>query len=265
MLKAHLDAIENQLIATSQIPANAGHTLHRGTPRETFIKEFLEKHLSSNVSIGSGEIIDANSKPHTPRNQYDIVIYKNNYPKLDFGGSINGFLIESVVATIEVKSLLDQAAIDQSVEAAKNSKTLKPNLVQSFSTGWIPPKVLNYVIAYDGPEKMETVYNWIINSHLKKNIPQPSWNSSTRLKTGGTALDGVILLKKGFIKLDNTPFSLNNTSPPNPGFHTISNSPDGNLLLFFLALQEAINNVHGAWLNPNPYLQNAIFRNVRIV
>jgi hypothetical protein len=106
MLKSHMDAIENHLLQISQIPANSGHTLHRGTPREAFIKEFLETHLSENVAIGTGEIIDASSQPRELRNQYDIVLYKKNYPKLDFGGGINGFLIESVVATIEVKSVL---------------------------------------------------------------------------------------------------------------------------------------------------------------
>ncbi|EBT4929974.1 TPA: DUF6602 domain-containing protein, partial [Salmonella enterica subsp. enterica serovar Virchow] len=90
MLKTHMNATENHLVSISQIPANAGHTLHRGTPREAFIKEFLSGHLSSNVAIGSGEIIDSNSQPRVQRNQYDIVIYKNNYPKLDFGGGVNG-------------------------------------------------------------------------------------------------------------------------------------------------------------------------------
>src|SRR5262245_6929336 len=37
MLKAHLDAVEQHLLHISQIPANAGHALHRGTPREAFI------------------------------------------------------------------------------------------------------------------------------------------------------------------------------------------------------------------------------------
>jgi len=45
MLKSHMDAVEEQLIATSKIPANSGHSLHKGTPREAFIKEFLQKHL----------------------------------------------------------------------------------------------------------------------------------------------------------------------------------------------------------------------------
>jgi hypothetical protein len=99
MLKAHLNAVEAHLLQISQIPANSGHNLHKGTPREAFIREFLINHLSQQVAIGTGEIIDANSTPNQQRNQIDIVIYKKDYPKIDFGGGINGFLAESVVAT----------------------------------------------------------------------------------------------------------------------------------------------------------------------
>ncbi|HGA6716804.1 TPA: hypothetical protein ACITNN_004492, partial [Salmonella enterica subsp. enterica serovar Virchow] len=126
-------------------------------------------------------------------------------------GGVNGFLIESVIATIEVKSLLDQSAIDQSVKAAHNAKVLNPSINKSFSTGWVPPKIINYVVAYDGPAQMNTVYNWILNSHQTNRIPLPSWNQQTKYQTPGTALDGVVLLNKGFIKLDNTPLSLNSS------------------------------------------------------
>lgn len=261
MLKSHMDAIENHLVSISQIPANSGHTLHRGTPREAFIKEYLEGHLSANVAIGTGEIIDAFSQPRAPRNQFDIVIYKRSYPKLDFGGGISGFLIESVIATIEIKSVLDQGAIDQSVGAAHNVKQLTRNVNTSFSTGWLPPKVLNYVVAYTGPAQMSTVHGWILNSHQTLNIPLPSWTQQEKVNTPGTALDGVFLLKKGFIKLDNTPLNLN---PQNAtGIHTISDCIDGNILMLFLCLQAACDNIEGAWLNPIPYVANVRFSNVR--
>lgn len=264
MLKTHMDAVESSLIQISQIPANAGHTLHRGTPREAFIKEFLEGHLSTNVAIGTGEIIDASSKPRAPRNQFDIVIYKTNYPKLDFGGGINGFLIESVVATIEVKSVLDQAAIDQSVRAAHAAKSLTPNINSSFRSGWIPPRVLNFVVAYTGPGKMSTAHSWILNSHTSQNIPLPTWTPKNRVSVPGTALDGVFVLQKGFVKLDNSPMSLNTQQPPVAGTHVICDSSSGNLLMLFLALQEACDNVQGAWLNAIPYLQSVQFQNVLI-
>lgn len=265
MLKSHMDAVENSLVQTSLIPANSGHTLHRGTPREAFIKQFLEGHLSASVSIGTGEIIDAASAPRAPRNQFDIVIYKNNYPKLDFGGGINGFMIESVVATIEVKSLLDQAGIDQSVKAAHTAKSLTPNINRSFSTGWTPPRVLNFVVSYQGPAQMATVHGWIMNSHATQGIALPTWNQADKLSVPGTALDGVVLLQKGFVKLDNSPLTLNTQQPPLLGTHVICDSPSGNLLMLFLALQEACDNIQGAWLNPIPYLQAVRFPNVRIV
>jgi hypothetical protein len=265
MLKSHMDAVENSLIHISQIPANAGHTLHRGTPREAFIKEFLEAHLSANVAIGTGEIIDANSQPRAQRNQFDIVIYKNNYPKLDFGGGINGFLIESVVATIEIKSLLDQSAIDQSVKAAHGAKSLIPNINTSFSTGWIPPRVLNFIVAYQGPAQMATVHRWILNAHATQSIPLPTWTQGNRITVPGTALDGVFLLQKGFVKLDNSPMTLNSQQPPLPGIHVVCDSNSGNLLMLFMALQEACNNIQGAWLNAIPYLQSARYSNVRVV
>ncbi|MDR1090170.1 MAG: hypothetical protein LBL79_03765 [Prevotella sp.] len=263
LLKSHMDAIENQLIATSQIPANAGHTLHRGTPRESFIKQYLEGHIGSNVAIGTGEIIDANSQPRDSRNQFDIVIYKKNYPKLDFGGGISGFLIESVIATIEVKSLLDQSAIDQSVRAANNVKQLTPHIIHSISIGWIPPKVMNFVIAYSGPAQMSTVHGWILNSHNTLNIPLPSWTHQNKTTIPGTALDGVFVLNKGFVKLDNTPLNLN----PNGvnGIHTIADCQNGSLLMFFLYLQTACDNLIGSWLNPIPYVANAPFANVRTI
>lgn len=265
MLKTHMDAIEDHLVSISKIPANSGHSLHKGTPREAFVREYLEGHLGANVAIGTGEIIDFASQPNTQRNQYDIVIYKKNYPKLDFGGGIHGFLIESVIATIEVKSLLDQKGIDQSVGAANNSKKLTPNVTSSFHSGWIPPKILNYIVAYAGPAKMSTVHGWILNSHGTLKIPLPTWNQQDRIQTAGTALDGVFLLNKGFVKLDNSPLTLNNQQNPVNGIHTISDSVNGNILMLFLSLQEACNNIEGAWLNSIPYISNAKFKNVKII
>lgn len=258
-----MDAVENSLVHISKIPANSGHSLHKGTPREAFIKEFLEGHLSSNVAIGTGEIIDANSVPRASRNQFDIVIYKKSYPKLSFGGGINGFLIESVIATIEVKSLLDQNAIDQSVRAAHAAKSLVPNVNKSFSSGWIPPRVLNFVVAYQGPQSMGTVHSWIINAHHANGIPLPDLSQADRVLVPGTALDGAFLLQKGFVKLDNSPLTLNYQQFQ--GTHVVCDTLSGNLLMLFLALQEACDNIEGAWLNPVPYLQAKGYQNVRIV
>jgi hypothetical protein len=265
MLKTHMDAVETSLLATSRIPANSGHSLHKGTPRESFIKEFLVGHLPPNVSIGTGEIIDANSKPNEQRNQFDIVVYRDSIPKLDFGGGISGFLIESVVATIEVKSTLDCAGVEQSVKAARAAKLLNPNTRKSFTSGWIPPRLLNMVVAYDGPAQISTVHGWIKQSHEKLRIPLPTWTPHERLQVAGTGLDLVAVLGKGSVKLDNTPLTLNNPNAPHPGFHTLIDSQLGNLLLMFLTLQEATSNVQANFLDTHPYVATARFDRVQTV
>jgi hypothetical protein len=267
MLKNHIDAIENHLLSISQIPANSGHSLHKGTPREAFIKEFLIQHLSEKVSIGSGEIIDCDSRPGQQRNQYDIVIYNKEYPKLDFGGGINAFLSESVVATLEVKSTLTEKDLTQAMIASMNSKELKKNNVKSFSSGYIPPSILNYVVAYDGPSKMETAHSWIDKIHLQESISYNEMGTTLneRIKIPSPTIDGIYVLGKGFIQFDNTPIGfisddIRKSRPTSKWI--ISNTKNGSLLYLFILLLQATSNVQGRWLDPIPYLKQFNVSNI---
>lgn len=263
MLKSHMDAKEDSLIAISKVPASAGHPLHKGTPREAFIKEFLIDHLPASVSLGAGEIIDASSLPGQPRSQFDIVIYKKNYPKLDFGGGVTCFLIESVVATIEVKSTLTQADMNQAIRAAQYAKSLKPNFVNSFTSGYIPPSVLNFVVSYDGPASIQTVYKWITNMH-GTNVPNLS-QGEDRFRTPSPSVDGIFVLHKGFIYFDNIPYGFadNQTRAQNPNMKWINcNTKTGNLLLLFMLILNATANVDGRWLDAAPYLKSVKLSNV---
>ncbi|TFH80960.1 DUF6602 domain-containing protein [Pseudomonas kribbensis] len=258
MLFSHMAAVEDQLLATSRIPANSGHSLHKGTPREAFIKEFLESHLPTTLSIGSGEIIDSRSQPSSPRRQFDLVVYKSNLPKLDFGGGISGFLAESVIATIEVKSLLDKAGMYQAMSAAQDAKKLQKSETWSFSAGYIPPAILNFVVAYDGPQKLETVLNWIdeVESELGVTLP-PLPLGEERLKTASASIDGVFLLGKGFITFDNFPTGfLNNSSRTTaPTVKWVAASmTHGSMLWLFHMITQASMNISGTFLNMVPYM-----------
>jgi hypothetical protein len=258
-----MDAREQALVAISKIPANSGHPLHKGTPREAFIKEFLVGHLPESVAIGTGEIIDSRSTPAGKRNQFDLVIYRKNYPKLDFGGGVSGFLVESVVATVEVKSTITEAELEAAVRAAHNAKALIPNVTSSFTAGWIPPKVLNYVVAYDGPANMLTAYGWLpkIYSNLGIQSPPLPTDEAQRLRTASPAIDGLFVLNRGFMYFDNVPVGFASTAgrQQNPNMRwLIADSASGSLLLFFLLLQSATANLEGKWLNPVPYLSSFI-------
>ncbi len=261
MLKSHFDAVEESLLAIAKVPANSGHPLHKGTPREAFIRTFLEGHLSESVAVGTGEIIDAHSKPRDQRNQHDIVIYRRSYPRLDFGGEINGFLAESVVATIEVKSTLEKGELQKAMRAAKAVKALQRNVVTSLTAGYQPPTILSYVVAYDGPASIETVYGWLPQISDTEGIVYPEIPASdeARLKTASPSLDGVFILGKGFIHFGNAPvgFFRSEARSANTGAKwAIGETPCGSLLLLFVLLTVAVSGTTVGWLDPMPYLKS---------
>jgi len=236
-----MDAVEAQLLATSRIPANAGHSLHKGTPREAFIKEFLQDHLSERVAIGSGEIIDANSQPNQSRNQMDIVVFKRDFPKLNFGGGIQGFLAESAVATIEVKSTLDEKGLRTAVEAAHKIKALQRGTISGLTYGYVPPHIVSYVVAYDGPAMMQTVHGWLkpIHTHLGINYPSMGPTIQQRMPVPSPSLEGIFVLGKGFVLFDNSPLTFipDQIRQVRPSARwVVGNMASGSLLLLFLLL-----------------------------
>ncbi|GEM_PF-573825 len=260
LLKNHFDAVENQLLATSQVSANSGHTLHKGTPREAFIKTFLKKHLSEKLEIGTGEIIDCNSTSGQKRNQIDVVIYKREYPKLDFGGGISGFLAESVVATIEVKSKLTESEIKKAVNTAQTVKRLNQSFLGGgWSRGWEPPAILNFVVAYQGPAKMKTVHAWITRAYKSESIQYPVLepSGSQRVKVASPALDAIFVLGKGFILFDNLPLSFitDQQRKTQPDLRwTITEISHGSLLMLFLILSQAIVGTWNRVFDPYRYV-----------
>jgi hypothetical protein len=261
MLKAHIDEIERVLLATAKIPANTGHSLHKGTPRESFIKNFLTGHLSERVAIGTGEIIDADSMPGQPRNQIDIVIYKRDYPKLDFGGGVNGFLAESVVGTIEVKSTLNKDELQKATISARNIKALSRHTISAFTAGYQPPGIMSYVVAYDGPASMSTVHGWLPDVSLAPGVVYPDlpFDDHSRTQITSPALDAVFVLGRGFMHFGNAPIGFFNAKCLEQNPHNkwvIVDAADGNLLLLFLFLSFAVSGTSGSWLDAGPYLKD---------
>ena len=200
MLHAHFAAVERRLLAASQVAHLAGHTLHRGTPREAFIREFLNDHLSTRVAIGTGEIIDANSEPREQRNQFDLVIYNPDYPRIDLGGGVNAFLAEAVLATIEVKSLLTKDGLEQAITAAEAAKRLQRNFIGTPHVG-----IRSYVVAYDGPAQIKTVYEWLMQIEQARGLNQQNLpaTGAERRRVLSQSVEGVFVLGKGSLVFDN--------------------------------------------------------------
>jgi hypothetical protein len=232
MLVAHLNSLEHLLLHQTSIPAIGGHSLHLGIPREAFVKDFLEDHLPSDLAIGSGEIIDLNSVPGAPRHQHDIILYRRNFPRIYLGGGISAFLNEAVVATVEVKSTLDQDGITQSVNAARAVKDLSPSRQGVFRP------IANYVVAYAGPANMSTAFDWIRNAYAARQLADPQFAPARgpRNMIPSPALDGVFILGKGACLFENGIGYLQGgayyNNDPNMAW-SVSTCQVGSLALFF--------------------------------
>jgi hypothetical protein len=96
-----------------------------GNAREALIHGVLDRVLPSIYEIGTGQIIDAAGNKSK---QMDVVIARKDFPALRFPDGSAQYLVESVLATIEVKSEL-------------NSETLPEALDNCYSLGALSPSV----------------------------------------------------------------------------------------------------------------------------
>jgi hypothetical protein len=261
LLQEHLRAVEDVLLAQSRVPANAGHPLHKGTPRENFLKSFLIDHLSERVAIGQGEIIDARTQKSDPRHQNDIIIYRRNFPRITFDHATSAYLAESVVATIEVKSTLSKDSLVKAVKSAHDIKQLERHDHNILSIGYRPPSILSYVVAYDGPASMETVNSWLNPIHQELRLSYPIISPQNRLTTPSPSLDGIFVLGKGFVLFASSPFIFPAVEQI---FQQIANvnwffadTQSDNLMLLFLLLTNVTTSIAETYLDPFAYLAQA--------
>ncbi len=96
-----------------------------GSAREALIKGVLFRILPSIYEIGTGEIVDHKGK-HS--RQIDIIIARRDFPTLALPSGSKVYLIESVLATIEVKSSLKKQTLIEALENCASVADLSPNV-----------------------------------------------------------------------------------------------------------------------------------------
>jgi hypothetical protein len=109
------------------------HSGNLGSAREYFIGEILNRFLPGSVVVGSGEIIDGKERS----GQQDIIIYRSDFPVLAGFDSVNTYLIEGVIATIEVKSDLTTGSpngLTSAFKSAASVLSLTNQAVKLFGT-----------------------------------------------------------------------------------------------------------------------------------
>jgi hypothetical protein len=267
LLGSYFDAIERRLLSESGIAAKTGHAVHQGTLRENFVREFLRDHLGRSIAVSdaSSEIVDADSRPGEPRPQVDVVIYRPDFPRLAFGPGVTGFLAESVLATVEVKSTLTKEELKAAIVTGRKLKSLQRNIAYTLQFGLQPASILTYVVAYRGPTKMKTVYSWLNSIHEQLEIPPPQFGATPgeRHKIPSPTIDGVWILGRGFIRFANVPLQTLEVLPlpksVRAGIHDVKwivrEGEAGNLLWLFTILNEYARSFSLSRVNLGPYIR----------
>jgi hypothetical protein len=181
--------IASSLAAQAEVAGGSGHASTTGNIREVIVRKFLKPHLPRSFDIRSGVIVDG--KQNQSRQQ-DCVIVDTRLPLVDIGSDTDAVLIaESVVATIEIKSYLGTAEIEDTLKSIAITRSLLRSGEQEYHKGGALIKVpkalpiLTYVFAYDGLE-LATVAEKVGDfAHTHKD--------------GGVTPEAVCILKKGVL------------------------------------------------------------------
>lgn len=98
-----------------------------GSAREAIIKQVLKKFLPAQYEIGTGEIVSSDG---SRSRQIDIVIARKDFPALRLPSGSKVYLLESVLATIEVKSKLTKENLFSALDNCMSVSSLNPNVVK---------------------------------------------------------------------------------------------------------------------------------------
>ena len=248
LIQGHFARIASRLKAEGDAARSFDQGTNRGQIREAFIREFLSYNTSPLTGIGTGEIIHAGSGLGDRRNQIDVVIHNNRYPKISLGAGIDLFFAETVSSFIEIKSRLTKDHVKQ---ASRTTKGIKENVKlgrQRFNpTGIVEnPRPYSFVFAYDGPSRITTILDW-----MKQISTEDEYNLDELRNTPGENreyfnhlfIDGVFVLGKGYVHLDVLPFqsvlqSLHLEEKPVPINHIWIYGKENELLVLWILVNE---------------------------
>lgn len=264
MLQKHLSNCEKCLMALYEIGNVSGHPVNKGDSREMFVDNFLRDNLPTSVNVGRGEIVGCKSKPGQNRNQFDVIVYRSDFPQINMGGGNCACLVESLCATIEVKSCMSKRDVEQAVEAAHNIKSLsiKPNQKRERNDRFLYCGLVAYKTS---AKKIKTVVKWLCDAEAKIGIKN---HNDKGLCNGyqSPSIDCVVVLGRGIIHCYNPLVGLAPRNVTGPYRWVYVETTRHNLLLFYLQLLFACRFGQPVPFNYLSYVRNTrVYKGINVV
>lgn len=238
MFRQNFSNHEKLLIQEYSLAGIAGHKTDKGDSRELFVKSFLRNHLPSNVEIGRGEVFGWGSVPGEDAHQIDLVVYDRSFPKIDMGG-VSAYLVEGVSAVIEVKSVLNEAAIKQATNMARDLKKLQLAKCDGRNH-YMHCSLIGYTC---DTKDMQTLVDRVCRVEESVGINEASHEFPDN-DYDAPGLDSVVALGVGIAHARNSRCGLNPQQPSKYRW-LYSSTEDANLQLWFLQLFAACSGANG--------------------
>ena len=232
MLLYNIESIARKLTADYEsVSSHIEHMGVRGSTREDVLRNHIKSLLPQKYYVGNGIITDSNG---AQSKQQDFFIYDAfNSPTFLQTESTSIIPIESVFATIEVKSSLNKEILSQCVDNIKSVKSLE--LATLKNSPFIPSvhnTIFGAVFSYTSTTSLETLATNL--SEFNKSIAHEH------------QINIVCVLDKGLILHTSKAFGEESSILPSPQttLAIIENEKEKNLYLFYLLLLQHLNTTY---------------------
>ncbi|WP_145320252.1 DUF6602 domain-containing protein [Paenibacillus xylanexedens] len=213
---------KKMMIDFEEVTSQIEHKGERGSSREEIFSTYFRKYIPLKYEFSRGAIIDLSGRQSK---QQDLIIHDAfSSPILMNMDSTKIIPIESVFATIEIKSSLNKSRLNECVENIKSVRGLPKHPITPF----VSPTA-GFVFAYTSDTSLETLLDNLVDLNLQID---PNHQISVVC-----VLDKGMIInvdKRGFDKIELLP-SINTTRA------IIRNSMGDNLIMFYLILMQFLN------------------------
>lgn len=229
MLLYNIESMAKKMaIEYQEVTSHIEHMGVRGASRENVLREYIKQLLPQKYAVGNGVITDVEG---TQSKQQDFFVYDAfNSPTFLHMDSSSIIPVESVYATIEIKSTLSKETLRQSIDNIKSVKELKITVLKN---SFIVPEQYNFILgtifAYTSDSAIETIAQNVDN--ICKNIPKEIQPSIICILDKGLIIN---VKKDKMNQIDIIPS--NQTT-----WGIIKNTKEITFYLFYLILQQHLN------------------------
>jgi hypothetical protein len=196
LLKSTMDEATKHLEIRYSGTSIIDHAVTKGAEREDALRDFLTSHLPQGYGVLKGmsyDFLDTQSK------QIDLLIYRVRDAPFVKSGTSNLIPCESLIAAIEVKSILSLEEINDCYKKAASIRRLKP-FGKKFSDARprgdesaVKPRCFFSVFAFESD--LVAGHDWLDREFRRFST------SAQELKISLTAIDRVVVNGRGVVNL----------------------------------------------------------------